>query len=182
MIRSNQVTDMFRFCHDCTSTSPARRPCYFCLQADITIWVLRKVSKNAVLADTTFLSGSEDNSREELATASRCPGTLSSTRFSVILLIHSGRSRNGFPRMVSLSFLFGFSVSVGSCDGLTRTVPFVLSLLVDPGCCVGVTASCGEDVGDEVVAEPVDGPGTTIGTKFAVLHYFRLPFLMSCGF
>ena len=48
-----------------------------------------------------------------------------------------------------------------------------------------VTVSCGEDVGDEGVAEleePVDGSGTTIGTKFAVLHYFRLQFLMSCGF
>ena len=48
-----------------------------------------------------------------------------------------------------------------------------------------VTVSCGEDVGDEGVAEleePVDRPGTTIGTQFAVLHFLRLPFLMSCGF
>ena len=32
---------------------------------------------------------------------------------------------------------------------------------------MGITASCGKDVGDANVAEleePVDGPGTTIGT------------------
>ena len=43
----------------------------------------------------------------------------------------------------------------------------VLSLLVDAGCCVGTTASCGKDVGDGGVAEledPVHEPGTTIGT------------------
>ena len=47
-------------------------------------------------------------------------------------------------------------------------MPLVLSLLVKAGCCVGITASCGQDVGDVgVVAEleeRVDGPGTTIGT------------------
>ena len=64
-------------------------------------------------------------------------------------------------------------------------MPLVLSLLVDAGCCVRVTASCDKDVGDVGVAEveePVDGPGTTIGALFAVLHFIRLPFLMSCGF
>ena len=67
----------------------------------------------------------------------------------------------------SSSFLFGFSVSAGSCDGLTRTVLLVLSLLVDAGCCVGVTASSDEDVGDvgeDEVEELVDKPGTTNGT------------------
>ena len=61
----------------------------------------------------------------------------------------------------------------------------VLSLLVDAGCCVGATASCDNDVGDVGAAEleePVDEPGTTIGTWFAVLHFIRLPSLMSCGF
>ena len=42
------------------------------------------------LPDTTFARGSEDNSREELAGASRCSGTLSSTRFSVNSSNHSG--------------------------------------------------------------------------------------------
>ena len=30
--------------------------------------------------------------------------------------------------------------------------------------------------------ELVDKPGTTIGTKFSVLHCIRLPFSMRCGF
>ena len=30
--------------------------------------------------------------------------------------------------------------------------------------------------------ELVDKPGTTIGTKFSVLHCTRIPFLMRCGF
>ena len=62
---------------------------------------------------------------------------------------------------------------------------FALSLLVDVGCNVGTTASCNTDVGDAGVAEleePVDRPGTTIGTWFSVLHFIRLPSLMSCGF
>ena len=30
--------------------------------------------------------------------------------------------------------------------------------------------------------ELVDKPGTTIGTKFSVLHCIRTPFLVRCGF
>ena len=61
----------------------------------------------------------------------------------------------------------------------------VLSLLVDAGCCVGTTDSCNTDVGVVGAAEleePVDKPGTTIGTQLSVLRFIRLPFLMSCGF
>ena len=108
---------------------------------------------------------SEADSREELAGASLCPGTLSSTSFSVNSPNHSDRSRNGSHRTLSMLL--------------------VLSLLVDEGCCVRTTASGDNDVGDVGVAEleePVDRPGTTIGTKFAVLHFIRLPSLMSCGF
>ena len=36
--------------------------------------------------------------------------------------------------------------------------------------------------GWELEEELVDKPGTTIGTKFSVLHCFRIPFLMRCGF
>ena len=58
----------------------------------------------------------------------------------------------------------------------------IKSLLVDAGCCVRITASCGKDVGYVGEAElevPVDRPGTTIGTQFAVLHSIFLPFLMT---
>ena len=68
-----------------------------------------------------------------------------------------------------LKFSFRFWFSSGSLDGSPRTVSMllVLSLLVDAGCCVGTTPSCDNDVGDAGVAEleePVDKPGTTIGT------------------
>ena len=33
----------FRFWHDCTSTSSARSPCYFCPQADVTISIFQEV-------------------------------------------------------------------------------------------------------------------------------------------
>ena len=95
-------------------------------------------------------------------------GTLSSTRLSVNSPNHPRRSRNGFPRKVaSTSFFLFFSISAGSCDGLTRTMLLVLSLLADAGRNVGTTAPCNTDVGDVGVAELeelVDKPGTTIGT------------------
>ena len=74
-------------------------------------------------------------------------------------------SRKGVPRTLSMSL--------------------ILSLLVDAGCCAGTTASCDNDVGHVGKAElqePVDKPGITIGTWYAVLHFIRLPSLMSCGF
>ena len=60
-----------------------------------------------------------------------------------------------------------FLVSGGSCEGSLRTVLLLLSFLVDAGCNVGITASCGTDVGDAGAAELeelVDKPGTTVGT------------------
>ena len=45
VFRCDQVTKMFRSGEDCANTSSARSPCYFRLQADITIWVLREVRK-----------------------------------------------------------------------------------------------------------------------------------------
>ena len=87
------------------------------------------------------------------------------------LLHHSGRSRNGFLRTLSLSSFSweGFLIAAGPRDGSPRilSMPLVLSLLVDAGCCVGMKASCGKDVGDVGVAEleePVNRPGTMIST------------------
>ena len=45
---------MFRFGHDCTSTSSAKSPCYFRLQADFAVWVFREVTVNTVLAQARF--------------------------------------------------------------------------------------------------------------------------------
>ena len=77
-----------------------------------------------------------------------------------------------------------FSVSGGPRDGSLRTSSLILSLLVDAGCSVGVTASCDGDVGDvgeDEFEDFFDRPGTTNGKQFAVLQLFFLPFLMRCG-
>ena len=91
-------------------------PCYLGLHANVAVSVLR-VSEKTVLTDTTVLSGSEADSREELAGASLCAGTLSSTMFSVNSSDHSGRSRNKFPVRPRCLHFCWFSVSAGSCDG-----------------------------------------------------------------
>ena len=50
---------------------------------------------------------------------------------------------------------------------------------------VGLSISCLESVMDveegKLEEELVDKPGTTIGTKFSVLHCIRIPFLVRCG-
>ena len=181
--RKYEITNFCRSEHDCTSAFSARNPCNFGSQADIAISVLREVSENDVLTDTTFARGSEGKSCEELE-ASRCSGTLSSTRLSLNSSSHSGISCDEFPRASSLSsFLFWFPVSAGPCDEFPRTSPLTLSLLVDAGYSVGVTVSCDEDVevGEDELEELVDRPRTTICTKFAVLQSIFLPFLMRCG-
>ena len=66
--------------------------------------------------DTAFARGSNGNSWEELE-ASRCSGTLSSTRPCLNSCSHSGRSCDKFHRTSLLTwFLFGFSISAGPCD------------------------------------------------------------------
>ena len=68
VIRCDQVTKMFRSGHDCTNTSSARRPCYLRLQANITIWVLRKVRVYTVLTEpsSTFARDSIGSSWDDL--------------------------------------------------------------------------------------------------------------------
>ena len=48
------TTKISRSGYDCTSTASARSPCYFRLQADITVWVFREMSVNAVLTRARF--------------------------------------------------------------------------------------------------------------------------------
>ena len=123
------------------------------LQGALVILVFMQMSqfgpsgseKNTVLARYYFLSGSEADSREELAGASLCAGTLSSTRCSVISFNQSNRSR----------------------DRSLRAWPLVLSLRIVAGRNIETTEFYGNDAGDVCVAEleePVDEPGTTIGT------------------
>ena len=103
VIRCYQITKLFRSEHDCTSAFSARRPVILVLKhMSFEKWV-----KILCLPDTTFARGSEDSSREELG-ASRCSGTLPSTRFSVNSSNHSGRSRNGSPVLRCYPFFFSF--------------------------------------------------------------------------
>ena len=133
---------------------------------DLVILVLRAVSFNTVLTDTTFPCGSEAGSREELVGASLYDGTLSSTTFSGNTSNNSGKSRNGSHRIVVLILILFFVF----CWFWRRVSPawlLILSLRVDVGRNVGITASYGSDAGDVGVAEleePVDKPWTTIGT------------------
>ena len=88
-----------------------KSPTFFALDTTAAVRLLIFVFRQ--MSDIIFIRDSEDDSREELADASRCSGTLSSVRFSVNSCNHSGRSRNGSPRTLSLSsFWFGFLISV----------------------------------------------------------------------
>ena len=111
-----QVTKTF--CSRCgfTSAFPAKSPCDFEPLAYDAVSVIREVRK-IWLSDTTFLWGSESDSRELLAGVSVIAETLSSTGFSVNSCDHSSKSCNGSPctRLMS-SFrqkkVFDFSGSV----------------------------------------------------------------------
>ena len=70
------------------------------------------------------------------------------------------------PYSVVVLFL-GLRFSAGPREEFPRAPTLILSLPAGAGCCVGITASCDEDVGDvgeDEVEELVDRPGTTNGT------------------
>ena len=162
-----QVTKVFRSRHDCTSAFSARSPCNLVSQADIAISVLREVSKNAGAYPIPLLLAALKTIDEKELEASRCSGTLSSTRPCLNSYCDSGRSCDKFPCTSTFSsFLHGFSVSSGSCDSFPCGSSLILSLLVAAGCSRWVTVSCDEDVevGEDEVEEVVDRPGTTKGT------------------
>ena len=202
MIRCHQVAKFFRFGHDCTSTSSARSPRYFRLQADITIWVLRKVRVGNMLTRTRFLFCSRPHWQFMRRTGSvsisklRFPRSSdelrSSTKFSLNSCSQSGKSCNRSRCASSRpSFLFLFSVSVDSCSGFPRSSSLVLSLLSGTGFSLYLvtskTESCDEDdeeVGVDVMEELVDKPVTTNGISFDIQPSIKilLPFVVRCGF
>ena len=50
---------------------------------------------------------------------------------------------------------------------------------------VSSDVSCVDDAGEKLVVEleePIDNPGTKIGTLFSVLYLIFLPLLLSCAF
>ena len=87
-----------------------------------------------------------------------------------------------------------FSLNSCSHSGISEFNELPRSIAVSSGCPVGEedeaeeddeeSLSCLEGVFevDEDPEDELDRPGTTIGTKFAVLQSIRIPFLMRCGF
>ena len=118
------------------------------------------------LLGTTFARDSKGNSWEELE-VSRCSGTLSSINPSLNSYSQSGTPCNSSSCNSSSPFLFGFSISVGSCHEFPRAdvSSLALSLLLVAGISVSFTGSCDEDVGEvDEEEELVDKPGATNGT------------------
>ena len=198
LIRCDQVTKMFRPGHDCTSTSSARSPCYFLLQADITIWVLRKVRIYTVLTRTRFHFCSRLHWKFMRGLGNVLTSLLwVSRRLCWSTFIHQILSQflqpiRQFMRYISLYSSDSPVISVDSCSGFPRSSPFVPLLLSDTGFSTSLFSlfadidSCEEDgqgvdqdVGEEELA---DNLGTTNGTQLDILQSIFLPFLMKCGF
>ena len=172
---------------------------FCCLQADIAMWVLRKVRIYTVLTRTWFhlcFRDSIGNSWEELVVSRSLgagflrdsAGLLSPTKFSLKSWSQSRNSYKSCNRLLctssSPSFLFLFSVSVGLCNGLHRSSSLVLPLLSGVGFSVylltSITEFCDEDfdeVGENDVEEFVDKPWTTNGTYFDILQSIFLMIL-----
>ena len=112
--------------------------------------------------------------------------TPSSSRFSVNSSIQSGKSRNQFPGAGTMSlFLCVFLVFVGLRDRFLDAGTLVSSLRSVAGLHEESSdVSCGHDVADVLALElekPVADPGTTVGTKFSVMHRIILSFWVTCG-
>ena len=71
------------------------------------------------------------------------------------------------PALLRCHFYLGFRFLLVHATSLLVLHHFIFLLLVEAGCCVGVTASCDEgvgDVGEDELEELVDRPETTYGT------------------
>ena len=172
----------------CASASSARSPCHFGLHADVAISVLREASTNTVLTPIALFSAALKLTHEKNSRVRPCVLELLRPQdFLWILLTIFGRSRNKSHRTGSVSsFLFVFFGFYWFWRHVSpRAWLLILSLRVVSGRNVETTESCGNDAWNVCVAEleePVDEPGTTIGTQFSVLHCIRLPSSIRCGF
>ena len=156
VICSYQVTKIFRSGHDCTSSSSARRPRYFCLQSDIAIWVLRKLRIDTPCVPNPvplLLAAPLGSSWDELEVSwslgagfrRGSKGLLSSTKFSLNSCSQSGRSCNRSLCTSSRpSFLFFFPVAVVLCIGFPVSFQQCSSmfhaLLQAHRCCLSVSS------------------------------------------
>ena len=208
VICCNQITKIFCTRYNSANTSSARGPCDFGPLADLAISVFREVSINTVF--TQILKSLGCGLQRYFMR--RTGVWVSVFRNSIIHKICSEflqpfRYVGIRASRTSLwsSFLFGFGISVGSCNNSsdaseecgsprsclsTRsldTVEDVMDVEVDElEEDLGWSISCLEGVMDvkegKREEELVDKPGNTIGTKFSALHCIRIPFFMRCGF
>ena len=154
VIRGCLITKIFRTKYGSANASPARVPCNFRPQANITISVFQKVRVDTLLSQTctTFARGSIGI---DVAEHSYPPFKSCS---------HAGTSCNSSHRdSSSSSFLFVFSVSADPRDGFPRDSSLTVSFLSVARFSVLTTVYCDEDVdeaGEDEVEELVDRPGT----------------------
>ena len=182
VIRSYQITKIFRSGHDCTSTSSARSPRYFCLQADIAIWVFREVSVDTVLARARFhlcsrlLWYSWEDREVSWSISAGFPMALEDCIHRPNFLWNPAASpashatdRFVLLRVLHFYFSFRFLLIYAACFPVTPHSYFHFFRLRDVSMYLqrSNTESCDEDV-EEVdvddVEELVDKPGTTNGT------------------
>ena len=156
VICSNQVTTLFRSGHDCTSTSSARSPRYFCLQADIAIWVFREVRVDTMLARTLFHFCSRLHGKfmgSVLILRRKVSPWLCRTAFIDKILSEILQPVWQVMQQIALYFfassIFLFSVSVCLCCRFPRSSSLVVPLLSGTGVSVYLltsnTESCDED-------------------------------------
>ena len=110
--------------------------------------------------DTTFVRRSESESWEVFAWCWHSFVFRMFCEFSN----HCGKARDRFP-------------DEGMLVSSLRVVAGLDAVSSDVSCCNDV-----EDVLALELEELVDNPGTTIGTKFSVWHWVRLPLVVNCGF
>ena len=186
-----KLLKMFRAGHDCTSTSSARCPLKF-LQADITIWVLRKVRKHTVLTRTRchFCLRLHWKFMRWLGSVSTSLLWVS-PRLSWSTFVNQFLSKFAANQAIHAIFLFVllraphfdflFSVSVDSCSGFLRNSSLALPLLSSTGFSVYLltsnTKSCDEDDG-----EVREDKNSLINREPQMAHCWTFCIKFSCSF
>ena len=140
-IRCYQVTKMFRSGHDCTSTSSDRSPRYFRPQADITIWVLRKVRIFTVLTRARYHFCSRLHWKFMRWLGSVLTSLLWVSPKALLKYFHQPNSLGTpaanpashalclFVLLLIFHFYFLFSVSVDLCSGFLCSSSLTLPLI-----------------------------------------------------
>ena len=139
VIRCYWITIIFRYGNDCTSASLARSLCKLGSQTDIAVSVLREESKNAVLNWYHFCSRLwiHEKNWKRLGVLEHFHLASFPWNHTAILADHA----TSFLVLLRCHhFYLGFLFLLVHTTGFLYTSSLILSLLVDAGCSVGVTA------------------------------------------